>query len=242
MVNYWDRLGPELKARKMSRQQFADALGVSYQAVKKVADGGSPGSENNLKAAKLLGLNPLWLATGEDPKTGFNLADLPHTAEQNTPPTQSGQAQTATNNVAQAELGATKVPVISFIQAGSMTEIVDNFAPGDAEEWLLTDQKLSGCSFALEIKGDSMLPEFKPGDKVIIDPEVQPQPGDYVVAKNGTNEATFKKYRPRGRDSSGNEVFELVPLNDDFAVIKSDTEPVRIIGTMIEHRKYRKPR
>jgi len=68
MVNYWDRLGPELDALKMTRQQFADAIGVSYQAVKKVADGGALGSTNNLRAAQVLKVNPLWLATGKGPK------------------------------------------------------------------------------------------------------------------------------------------------------------------------------
>ena len=85
-----------------------------------------------------------------------------------------------------------------------------------------------------------MLPDYRPGDRVIIDPEVTPTPGDCVVAKNGEDEATFKKYRPRGLDQAGNMVFELVPLNDDYPIIRSDATPVRIIGTMVEHRKYRR--
>lgn len=148
----------------------------------------------------------------------------------------------APSNVATASMGDSRIPLISHVQAGIWTEVVDNFQPGDADDWLITDLAVSGSTFALEIKGDSMLPEFKPGDRVIIDPEVAPQPGDYVVAKNGGNDATFKKYRPRGVDSAGQTVFELAPLNDDFPTIRSDVEPVRIIGTMVEHRKYRRPR
>lgn len=144
--------------------------------------------------------------------------------------------------LAPAAIGGRRVPLISYVQAGSWTPIVDNFNPGDADEWLLTDLQASPCTFALEIIGDSMLPEFKPGDRVIIDPDIPPGPGDYVVAKNGEDEATFKRYKSRGADTEGRPVFDLVPLNDDFKTIKSSDGPVIIIGTMIEHRKYRRKR
>lgn len=145
-------------------------------------------------------------------------------------------------NVTPAPIGARSVPVISAIQAGMWCEIVDQFQPGDADEYLMTDLELSAHAFALTIRGDSMLPEFNPGDRVIIDPDVAPHPGDFVAAKNGEQEATFKKYRPRGMDASGNLVFELVPLNDDYPTLRSDIEPIRIVGTMVEHRKYRRAR
>jgi hypothetical protein len=109
-------------------------------------------------------------------------------------------------------MGEKRIPLIRYVQAGVWTDVVDNYAPGDADEFLLTDLELSGNAFALEIKGDSMLTEFKPGDRVIIDPAVAPQPGDFVVAKNGEDEATFKKYRPRSVNERGDVVFELVPM------------------------------
>lgn len=151
----------------------------------------------------------------------------------------TGKGAKRADNVAPATLGSTRIPLISSVQAGVWTEVVDNFSPGDAQDWLMTDQRLSKRAFALEIKGLSMLPEFKPGDRIIIDPDVAPHPGDFVVAKNGEDEATFKKYRPRGSDASGNAIFELVPLNEDFESIRSDAQPIRVIGTMVEHRKYR---
>lgn len=144
------------------------------------------------------------------------------------------------SNVAAVPLGTRRIPLISCVQAGAMTEAVDPYALGDASEWMLTDLDLSQNAFALRIKGDSMLPEFREGDTVIIDPAVQPLPGDYVVAKNGENEATFKKYRPRGVNEQGQQVFELVPLNEDYPAMRSDYTPIRIIGTMVEHRRYRK--
>jgi SOS-response transcriptional repressor LexA len=143
-------------------------------------------------------------------------------------------------NVAPAEVGTRLVPVISYVQAGQMTEVVDPFALGGSFEFISTDLDLSGRAFALIIKGPSMEPEFREGDKVIIDPAVCPQPGDFVVAKNSVEEATFKKYRPRGTDARGNMIFELVPLNDDFPTLNSDRDHLIVIGVMMEHRKYRK--
>ncbi len=92
-------------------------------------------------------------------------------------------------------IGGRMVPIISEVQAGTWREIRDGL---QTAEMLLTDLDLSPHAFALTIRGDSMLPEFREGDRVIIDPEVGPAPGDFVVALNGGNAATFKKYRERG--------------------------------------------
>lgn len=208
----------------VTRTRLAVELGVSYVAVKKVLDGLTRAftAENNSRAAAFLGVNPDWLATGE----GEML-----------PPT--GQRQDA-SNVLPAQIGTRRVPLINYVQAGVWTEALEREAIGSDFEYLLTDLDLSASAFALEIKGDSMLPNFRPGDRVIIDPEICPNPGDFVVAKNGEEEATFKKYRPRGMTDRGNLIFELTPLNPDFAPIRSDQTPIRIVGTMVEHRQYRK--
>lgn len=144
------------------------------------------------------------------------------------------------SNVSAAPLGSRRIPLISYVQAGHMSEAIDPYQVGDAADWLLTDLELSANAFALRIKGDSMLPDFREGDTVVVDPAVEPIPGDYVVAKNGDNEATFKKYRPRGVNERGDTVFELVPLNEDYPSMRSDITPIRIIGTMVEHRRYRR--
>ena len=174
--------------------------------------------ENLLTAASALGVSQKWLATGDGPMSASD------------------------SNVAAAQIGARRIPLIDYVQAGVWTAVADTFQPGDAEDWLLTDLDLSGQAFALQIKGESMRPDFNPGDRVIIDPDVHPQAGDYVVAKNGEEEATFKKYRVRGTDAIGSVIFELVPLNPDFETMRSDERPIRIVGVMVEHRKYRRKR
>ncbi len=38
-----------------------------------------------------------------------------------------------------------------------------------------------------------MEPEFLAGMVLIVEPDLDPQPGDYVIAKNGDGETTFKQ-------------------------------------------------
>lgn len=212
VANYWDRLKPALDSKGWGIQQFADAIGVSYQAVVKVRDGGSFGSKNNIKAANALGLDPAWLATGDgSPKFDVN-----------TKP---------------AHMGMRPYPVISSVQAGLLKEICTPYCPGDGFDVEYGDDDASQWSFFLEIEGDSMLPDFRPGDRVLIDPDVSPNPGDFVAARNTKQEATFKKYRVRGIDDAGKEIFELVPLNNDYPVLRSDEHHLIVIGTMLEHRR-----
>lgn len=197
-----------------NQSELARFCGVSPQAVQKwIAGETSPRGKNLTKAAEFLGVSPMELQFGE---------------------------KQSHVNIAPASIGTRKIPLISYVQAGDWSEATDAYNLGDAHEWLLTDLDLSEHAFGLEIKGDSMLPEFKPGDRVIIDPAVNPHPGDFVVAKNGDEEATFKKYRPRGRNEKGEQVVELVPLNPDYESLRSDITPFVIIGTMVESRRYRK--
>lgn len=168
-----------------------------------------------LKAEEVLGIRAAWVLKGEG----------------------SMSAAAFHSNAQPVVLGMRPYPVISGVQAGALKEIAVPYAPGDGFDVEFGDDDASQWSFFLQIEGDSMLPDFRPGDRVLIDPEVTPRPGDFVAARNTKQEATFKKYRVRGLDASGNEVFELVPLNDDYPILRSDEQHLCIIGTMIEHRR-----
>ena len=157
--------------------------------------------------------------------------DKPH---RKGPSTQTGPFD---ENVVPAEIGLRPIPVISSVQAGALRDMESPYPPGAGYAYEYTDQDLSAWAFALDVEGLSMMPEFRPGDRIIVDPEVCPNPGDFVVARNGSEQATFKKYRPRGINTAGIDVFELVPLNDDYPTLRSDTEQLTVIGVVTEHRK-----
>ncbi len=128
--------------------------------------------------------------------------------------------------------GAKLVPVISYVHAGSFKDAI----LGVQENFVVSCTKnLSENVFALEVPDESMSPEFKPGDKIVVDPDIKPNPGDYVIAQNGDNEATFKMYKPRGFDDQGREYFELTPLNQMYPTLDSRFQRIEIIGTVVEH-------
>lgn len=151
---------------------------------------------------------------------------------------QSADARPFDENVLPALLGTRPIPVISAVQAGALRDMESPYEPGDGYAVEYTDDmRLSRWTFGLDVEGESMKPRFQEGDRLIVDPERSPKPGCFVVARNGSNQATFKKYRPRGIDSNGNEIFELVPLNDDYPTLRSDTEKLIIIGVVTEVRQ-----
>lgn len=200
--------------------ELARACGIKQPSINDWMSGRTKNisGENLLLAAQFFKVNPWWLATGKGHKT-------------------LDGGTSGIGNVMPASIGQRRIPLISSVQAGRMTEALEPFPPGGAFEYLLTDLELSEHAFALEVEGRSMEPKFVEGDRLIVDPALSPRPGDFVIAKNGHEEATFKKYRPRGINAAGEEVFELVPLNNDYATINSGLEKVVIIGVVVEHRQ-----
>ena len=124
-----------------------------------------------------------------------------------------------------------KVPLISSVAAGNWMEIIDNFHPGDADEWQPTTAKVSHKAFALKVEGKSMQnpnghPTVPQGSIVIVDPEIEASNGKIVVAKlPNTNEATIKKLVIDG------PLLYLEPLNPEFKMIQIDNECV-IVGVV----------
>ncbi|MDU3815762.1 LexA family protein [Mixta hanseatica] len=214
MQTIGDRIRARRKELRLTQKDLASRVGVSHVAISQwEKDETAPRGDNLLRLSDALGCAPSYLHNGDGSES----------------------------NVAPATVDFRAVPIISYVQAGYWTaECTIRSIEGDIE-FLQTNMDLSDSAFTLIIKGDSMKPEFREGDAVVIDPEVAPLPGDFVVAKNGEEEALFKKYRPRGV-IDGQDVFELVPLNEDYPTMRSDQVPIRIIGTMVEHRRYRKRR
>jgi len=93
-----------------------------------------------------------------------------------------------------------KYPVISWVQAGSWTEICDNFQPGDSDEWRPCHKDLGKCGYVLRVRGPSMTAQpgapytFPEGMLLYVNPELEATPGRFVIVRrNKNNEATFKK-------------------------------------------------
>lgn len=154
------------------------------------------------------------------------------------------QAELSASNVEPIPGRQKRIPILSYVQAGSLTDAgqVKSFVSAiDDGDYVTVDPETPDGCFALKIRGRSMEPDFLEGDIIIVDPSRSPNPGDFVVANRADCadilETTFKKYRPRGYDDFGREIFELTPLNDDFPPLRSDRDHLSVLGVMIEHRR-----
>lgn len=80
--------------------------------------------------------------------------------------------------------------------------------------------------------------EFKVGDVIVIDFEIEFMFGEFVVVKNGEYEVIFKKYRFIVFLLGSDFIFELVFFNLDYLIINNIGRDIKIIGIMVEYRIY----
>jgi SOS-response transcriptional repressor LexA len=160
-----------------------------------------------------------------------------------------GSQPKAPSNVEPVRSHMKRIPVLSYVQAGTPTgvgQIQARQTAFDNGDFIWVDEELPDECFALKVTGSSMEPDFYEKDVIVIDPTITPCPGDFVVAtrlskKTDELETTFKKYRPRGYDTYGNEIFELIPLNIDYPTYNSGIDDLKIVGVLVEHRRsYRR--
>jgi SOS-response transcriptional repressor LexA len=123
------------------------------------------------------------------------------------------------------------VPLISWVKAGAWHEAEDQFAPGDADDYLTCPASHGEGTFALRVEGDSMTApygkSYPPGCIIFVDPGQRGGvvSGDRVIAKlNGYDAVTFKVFI----EDSGNRF--LRALNPQYPPIVGE---FRILGKVI---------
>lgn len=221
-------LSQALQAAGLKPVHLANHLGVTKSAVSQWLSGATrPSYEKIVKAARWLRI-PKEVITGE---TAFDLNNQPGNST-----LYDGQYM---------------IPILTAVEAGHFDEVLTRIYDNDGDVWdvdptdrdcLITDTPVGTQAFAAIITGSSMEPTFNEGDLVIIDPSVPPVPGDFVMATQGEmgEAATFKRYRVA--DMIGLEpVIDLVPDNPDYPTLRiGPNQPGRIVGTMVEHRRFRR--
>lgn len=92
-------------------------------------------------------------------------------------------------------------------------------------------QGIGNNTFAISVKDDSMTPEFRRGDILLVDPEKKIIPGCFVIAKIiASNEIVIRKYK---QISTQDDQYELFALNDSWAKILIHKNEGKILGSVI---------
>lgn len=185
-----------------SEQQFADAVGVTRGAVQQweKPNGTAPRRATQPRVAEVLSLSVAELMTGSNVSPGTDMRG--------------------------------RVPLVSEVVAGRYTAI-DNFKPRTGLEMVPVTVEVKRHTFALRVHGDSMISDnndsFPEGSILIVEPDLEAIPGDYVVAKNTESETTFKQLVKDSGD------YYLKPLNARYPI--KPLGNAEIIGVVREFSK-----
>lgn len=213
-----ERIQLKLEEKNLKQADIARATGKSTAAVTKWLRGENIPKADSLKhIARLLGVSDVWLLTGKD------------------------VAPRLDNNVDLSQkiaLEGRPIPVISWVAAGLFDPIETVLRDTKVDEYLPPLKECGKNGYGLIVVGNSMKPEFKPDDRIYVNPDIQTfdlKTDDLVIiACNGETEATFKKLIIEGGEKY------LQPLNPNWPeqIIKL-TEDCRLVGKVVGlHRKF----
>ncbi len=103
------------------------------------------------------------------------------------------------------------VPLIGFAQAGAGGFFDDaGFPVGQGWDLVEIPSAAREGAYALEVQGDSMLPLYRNGDRLVVDPQATVRRGDRVVVKTQAGEVMAKVLTRQTQKQ-----IELASLNPD---------------------------
>ena len=167
MATLGDNLKSIRKAKKMTQKELAQKSGVKQSVISDLETGNAKSTGSILELANALGV------TAEELKKGV--------------------ISTLDNNV--APVSSKLIPVLSWVQAGTMTS-VEAIDPKNINEWLppLSVDDPDGC-FYLRVVGASNYPTYADGDYILVNPSYQVCDliSEDLVVVRSNSDATFKK-------------------------------------------------
>jgi SOS-response transcriptional repressor LexA len=185
------------KALDLTQHQLAELVGVAQNSIQKLEKGDTKNPRNIEALARALQCTPEFL--------------------------QFGISENKNNNVMPGPTIKNTAPLISWVQAGSWSEITEIKAY-DAERFMCP-VNCSDLTFVLKVQGISMEPKFDEGDLIFVDPEAECIHGSYVVARlDDNNEATFKQLIIESgqkflKAANPNWPEQLIPINGNCTLV-----------------------
>lgn len=210
MATFAERLCEALLARNMSAAELSRALGINEGTVSQYKKGlYEPKQKRTQEIARILNVSIAWLMGADIPMRPY---EFPLTVNSNKKSTQ--------------------IPVLGRVAAGYPMEAVENIIDYEeiSEAMASTEEY-----FALQVKGDSMLPRFTDGDVVIVRKQEDVESGDIAIMLVNGDEATIKKVQ---KFEGG---INLIPSNTAYDVLTYTKEeilslPVVCLGKVVELR------
>lgn len=198
--NLSDRIQAARKFAGITQKQLADRVGISQTAVHKLESGGTRASRSTISIALACGVDPIWLDTS---RGEMSLGGPPGVQGA------KGAEGLRTPVIA-------RIPVITWEEAKAYTpETAESHQPENVKAWIPVAPRISSAAYALQVPDDSMEPEFKEGEIIIVDPTVKAEHNCFVVARDGQDSrVSLKQLIAHGAKQY------MKPLNSRYPLIE----------------------
>ena len=167
-----------------------------------------PDSNYLMRIAKVTGVTPHWLLTGNGDMFQQNL-------EGKVIPLPTGRYR---------KVDLISVPLLSSVPGGAPSLM---FHPDHVEKYITVDDVNDPNAFALEVKGNSMAQRIEDGDIIIVSPKLEAHSGDICVVRVN-DEDTVKRIKI-------DPLFlHLIPLNPEYEPIVIRKKDVAFIWRVVK--------
>lgn len=210
-MNLAERLSLAMRIKGISQATLGEAVGVSQTTIWKLMNGKTSSNRKLFEIADYLKISLDWLVNG----TGEMVNDQP------------------VNNV----------EYIGKIKEGMI--IVKGEAVMGADGAFEMDEDYNGrlmfysddpSAFALKVKGDSMFPRINSGEFVVIEPKIEPCPGDEVLVRTKDGRNMIKKL-----ESHRDRAYRFTSINQDHPPITIDENlvaEVMFVSAIVKSSRY----
>lgn len=219
-----NRLNKALKYNNMKAIELSNKTGINKSLISNYLNGNFKAKQDKLtEMAEVLNVSETWLMGYDVSMDREWLKD-----------SEIDNATLINNFYIEDDSKNIKIPILGKIPAGVPLEAIEDI--DGYVEVAKSIVKDPYNLFALKISGDSMNPEYKTNDIVIVKKQFEFNSGDDCVVMVNGNDATFKRVIKQ-EDS-----IILKPLNNNYEPTffsKKDIidRPVKIIGVAIEVRR-----
>lgn len=214
------RLTDLMNDRQIDKNALSDKTGISYEMIRRYCEGiAKPRSKGLESISAVLRTTAPYLEYGGVMGRKMTVEEIMEKLHDIKYPEDYDELDidipANTKKVIFGELRDNQVPVISWVAAGSFSDVMP-VTIDDVIDWIPRPAHLSARAFGLVIQGRSMWPEFKPNEIIYVEPEITPwslKDGDLIVIHcNDDKQATFKQLVI---GDSQDEMY-LKPLNPDW--------------------------
>lgn len=219
-----NRLNKALKYNNMKAIELSNKTGINKSLISNYLNGNFKAKQDKLtEMAEVLNVSETWLMGYDVSMDREWLKD-----------SEIDNATLINNFYIEDDSKNIKIPILGKIPAGVPLEAIEEIdGYVEVSKSIVKDPY---NLFALRISGDSMNPEYKTNDIVIVKKQFEFNSGDDCVVMVNGNDATFKRVIKQ-EDS-----IILTPLNNNYEPTffsKKDIidRPVKIIGVAIEVRR-----